>query len=170
MNRTFRNGTILFLFDQGRISEEFTRVSTEIKRRQLRNHKIPDDIIDKIVSKDGTGSNLSIQSILQETLCEDTESVIRSIESRHQSILGLEESIREIQGMFMELSMHVNEAQETLDSIELHVNRAKKSTDKGEKKLLSGHQYQVKENKRKGCLLIILIVVILVIAIPLITR
>lgn len=152
------------------VSYEFKRVSTEIKRRQLRNHKIPDKIIDKIISKDGAGSQMSIQAILQETLSGDTESVIRSIQSRHQSILGLEESIHEIQALFMELSMHVNEAQETLDSIELHVNRAHKLTDKGEQKLLSGHRYQVKENKRKWCVLIIMIIVVLVISVPLITR
>ena len=91
---------------------------------------------------------------------------LRDIEERHQELLELEKSIKEMADMFLELSLLVHTQGETVDTIEANVLQATDKVTGGTVELGNAQRKQKTARKRKFiCIAVISVVVLLAIII-----
>ena len=122
--------------------------------------KLSKDQIKKIVDEGQT------EQLIKQSISDDLNDTINTIQSRHQSILQLEREIREVQQLFIDLSVLVNISGEHLDHIETSIRNAKDSVEKGADNLVIGQKEQSKARNRMCCIIIIVLVVLIVILAP----
>jgi t-SNARE complex subunit (syntaxin) len=96
----------------------------------------------------------------------DLENNIDNIQNRHDSILALENDVKQLSELFQELDTLVNMQGEKLDSIELCILNSKDCVDKGEVDIVEGEKYQNKAKKRMCCLGLIVISVLFIVLAP----
>lgn len=130
-----------------------------------------------IVSKNATDEELEAavdnvsgpifaQQIEQSTQRDEAKRLLAEIQSRHEDILKLEESLKELRQLFIDMQTLVEAQGEMLNEIENNVNDAVDYTEAGTKELKEAVRYQKKARTKMfillGCVccLIILIVVI----------
>ncbi|KAI6243797.1 Syntaxin-like isoform X4 [Aphelenchoides fujianensis] len=121
------------------------------------------------------GENLSVQEV-DEMLESRSESifydrvhlyeqsglaVLREVTNRHDEILKLEQSIRELHDLYLELEMMIRSQGELVDRIDLNVERAHVNVEGGRKNFERAVTYN-KQAKRKTCILVIVGVAVLV--------
>jgi syntaxin 1A len=92
------------------------------------------------------------------------------LRDKHQDILRLEKSIKELAELFQETALLVDTQGEMLDSIEVHVQNAKEYTQKGEQELITARKAQSSTAKWQCRLTAFMLVVILIISGPLLIR
>ncbi|XP_075221119.1 syntaxin 1A isoform X2 [Lycorma delicatula] len=102
------------------------------------------------------------QGIIMET--QQAKQTLADIEARHADIIKLENSIRELHDMFMDMAMLVESQGELVDSIEHHVTSTGEVIMSAKDELILAEGYQ-KQAREKKILIIICIVVVLVILI-----
>jgi t-SNARE complex subunit (syntaxin) len=82
------------------------------------------------------------------------------IESRHRDIMRLEQSIRELHQLFMDMAVLVEAQGELIDQIEYNVNQSVAYTKDAVKNLRKASELQKKSRKKMCCLIIILLIVV----------
>uniref|UniRef100_A0A8D8TYB9 Syntaxin-1A n=1 Tax=Cacopsylla melanoneura TaxID=428564 RepID=A0A8D8TYB9_9HEMI len=100
------------------------------------------------------------QGIIMET--QQAKQTLADIEARHADIIKLENSIRELHDMFMDMAMLVENQGELIDNIEFHVTSAKDQVTTARGELVIAEEYQTKARKKKLFMMICLFVVIIV--------
>uniref|UniRef100_A0A023F512 Putative snare protein syntaxin 1 n=1 Tax=Triatoma infestans TaxID=30076 RepID=A0A023F512_TRIIF len=105
------------------------------------------------------------QGIIMET--QQAKQTLADIEARHADIIKLENSIRELHDMFMDMAMLVESQGELVDSIEHNVNNAVESTLAARADLHIAEDYSHKVRKKKIYIIICLIITILILVIVL---
>jgi len=85
------------------------------------------------------------------------------IQARHKEILKLEESLRELHQLFVDMAVLVDAQGELLDQIENQVNNAVGYTEKGAKELEKANYYQKKSRKKMCCLIVFFSAVVAVV-------
>ncbi|XP_063702607.1 syntaxin-1A isoform X4 [Culicoides brevitarsis] len=104
------------------------------------------------------------QGIIMET--QQAKQTLADIEARHADIIKLENSIRELHDMFMDMAMLVESQGELVDRIENHVEQSKEYTEQGHTALKIAKEYQSKARKKKililACLIISLIILLII--------
>ncbi|KAK9707843.1 SNARE domain, partial [Popillia japonica] len=107
------------------------------------------------------------QGIIMET--QQAKQTLADIEARHADIIKLENSIRELHDMFMDMAMLVENQGELVDRVEYHVGQAQVHVEFGNKELHQAREYQTKARKKKIliiiCLAVALIILIIVLAV-----
>ncbi|XP_067935030.1 syntaxin-like isoform X2 [Watersipora subatra] len=102
------------------------------------------------------------QGIVMET--QAAKKTLADIEARHQDIMKLETSIRELHDMFMDMAMLVESQGEMIDRVEFNVNQSveyvKTATEDTKKAL----KYQSAARRKKCCIAIVVTAVLLIIA------
>lgn len=105
------------------------------------------------------------QGIIMET--QQAKQTLADIEARHADIIKLENSIRELHDMFMDMAMLVESQGEMVDRIEYHVESSRDYVTTGQQDLVQAVKYMAKARKKKFmiavCLLVTLIIVIIII-------
>uniref|UniRef100_A0AAG5D6I5 t-SNARE coiled-coil homology domain-containing protein n=1 Tax=Anopheles atroparvus TaxID=41427 RepID=A0AAG5D6I5_ANOAO len=105
------------------------------------------------------------QGIIMET--QQAKQTLADIEARHADIIKLENSIRELHDMFMDMAMLVESQGEMVDRIEYHVESSRDYVTTGQQDLVQAVKYMAKARKKKVmiavCLLVTLIIVIIII-------
>lgn len=81
---------------------------------------------------------------------------LSEIQQRHQDILNLEKDINELQEIFRDLAMLIEEQGDTIDNIENQVETAAEYTKRAQKEIASAHRY--KQSSRKKIWIIVCIV------------
>ncbi|XP_055628140.1 syntaxin-1A isoform X1 [Toxorhynchites rutilus septentrionalis] len=109
------------------------------------------------------------QGIIMET--QQAKQTLADIEARHADIIKLENSIRELHDMFMDMAMLVESQGEMIDRIEYHVEHAMDYVQTATQDTKKALKYQSKARRKKVmiavCVAITLIVLIVLLAIHL---
>ncbi|XP_055602628.1 syntaxin-1A isoform X5 [Uranotaenia lowii] len=107
------------------------------------------------------------QGIIMET--QQAKQTLADIEARHADIIKLENSIRELHDMFMDMAMLVESQGELVDRIEYHVEQSRNYVEQGQQELVQASKYMSKARKKKIliiiCLAITLVVLITLLAV-----
>ncbi|XP_058166223.1 syntaxin-1A isoform X3 [Anopheles ziemanni] len=105
------------------------------------------------------------QGIIMET--QQAKQTLADIEARHADIIKLENSIRELHDMFMDMAMLVESQGEMIDRIEYHVEHAMDYVQTATQDTKKALKYQSKARRKKVmiavCLSITLLVIIIII-------
>ncbi|XP_055602626.1 syntaxin-1A isoform X3 [Uranotaenia lowii] len=102
------------------------------------------------------------QGIIMET--QQAKQTLADIEARHADIIKLENSIRELHDMFMDMAMLVESQGELVDRIEYHVEQSRNYVEQGQQELVQASKYMSKARKKKIMILICLTVLGLIAA------
>lgn len=101
------------------------------------------------------------QGIIMET--QQAKQTLADIEARHADIIKLENSIRELHDMFMDMAMLVESQGEMIDRIEYHVEHARDYIETAKQDTKKALVYQSKA--RRKCIILIAVAVIVVVII-----
>jgi syntaxin 1A len=102
------------------------------------------------------------QGIISETA--QAKQMLADIEARHNDIIQLEKSIRELHEMFVEMATLVESQGEQIDRIENHVSSAKEHVEKAQEETKAAVAYQSAARRKKFYIVGIILLVILVLA------
>ncbi|XP_062535101.1 syntaxin-1A isoform X1 [Armigeres subalbatus] len=85
------------------------------------------------------------QGIIMET--QQAKQTLADIEARHADIIKLENSIRELHDMFMDMAMLVESQGDLVDRIEYHVEQSGNYVAQGQQELVQANKYMSKARK-----------------------
>ncbi|XP_023290124.1 syntaxin isoform X6 [Orussus abietinus] len=106
------------------------------------------------------------QGIIMET--QQAKQTLADIEARHADIIKLENSIRELHDMFMDMAMLVESQGELVDRIEYCVTQTGDHVDQARGELIKAEGYQVKARKKMILIVICLTVAVVILIIILV--
>ncbi|XP_067929157.1 syntaxin-like [Watersipora subatra] len=106
------------------------------------------------------------QGIVMET--QAAKKTLADIEARHEDIMKLENSIRELHDMFMDMAMLVESQGEMIDRIEFNVNQAQIFVVEAKNNTEKALKYKSSARRKKICLISVLVLVIVVVLIAII--
>uniref|UniRef100_A0A1B6F298 t-SNARE coiled-coil homology domain-containing protein n=1 Tax=Cuerna arida TaxID=1464854 RepID=A0A1B6F298_9HEMI len=101
------------------------------------------------------------QGIIMET--QQAKQTLADIEARHADIIKLENSIRELHDMFMDMAMLVESQGEMIDRIEYHVEHAVDYVQTATQDTKKALKYQSKARRKKIMIIICVTILILVV-------
>ncbi|CAD5120869.1 DgyrCDS9419 [Dimorphilus gyrociliatus] len=101
------------------------------------------------------------QGIIMET--QQAKQSLKDIEARHNDIIKLENSIKELHDMFMDMAMLVESQGEMIDRIEYNVDQSVDYIETAKKDTKKAVKYQSKARRKKILILICLAVLVVVI-------
>lgn len=101
------------------------------------------------------------QGIIMET--QQAKQTLADIEARHADIIKLENSIRELHDMFMDMAMLVESQGEMIDRIEYNVEAAVDYIETAKVDTKKAVKYQSKARQKKIAILVCLVILVLVI-------
>ncbi|XP_035792021.1 syntaxin-1A-like isoform X5 [Anopheles albimanus] len=102
------------------------------------------------------------QGIIMET--QQAKQTLADIEARHADIIKLENSIRELHDMFMDMAMLVESQGEMIDRIEYHVEHAMDYVQTATQDTKKALKYQSKARRKKIIILVCLSILLIVVA------
>jgi len=118
----------------------------------------PEEIEEAIESGD---TQVFANIILQKERKELAKSALAYIEAKHNDIVRLEESIRELHQLFLDMAILVENQGELLDQIEYNVNQAVSNTGEAVENLRKANKLQ-RKSRKKMCIIICILVVVLI--------
>ncbi|XP_061666248.1 syntaxin-4 [Syngnathoides biaculeatus] len=148
------------------IQGQYRERNVERIRRQLKitGTTVGDEELDSMLETGQT--DVFTQNILNDA--KATKQALNEIESRHDEILKLERSIRDLHEMFQYLAMEVEAQGEMVDHIEHNINQSSDYVEKAKENTEKAVMYQQKARKKKIWIAICLAVVILILVIALV--
>ncbi|XP_026033809.1 syntaxin-4 isoform X2 [Maylandia zebra] len=149
------------------IQAQYRDRNVERIQRQLKitGSNVTDEQLDAMLESGQT--DVFTQNILSDT--KATRQALNEIESRHDEILKLESSIRELHDMFQYLAMEVEAQGEMVDRIENNINKSSDYVEKAKGELEKAVTYQHRSRKKKLWIGICLAILLLIIIIALVT-
>ncbi|XP_043252324.1 syntaxin 1A isoform X2 [Colletes latitarsis] len=102
------------------------------------------------------------QGIIMET--QQAKQTLADIEARHADIIKLENSIRELHDMFMDMAMLVESQGEMIDRIEYHVEHAVDYVQTATQDTKKALKYQSKARRKKIMIMICVAILVVVLA------
>ncbi|XP_028287464.1 syntaxin-4 [Parambassis ranga] len=147
------------------IQAEYRDRNVERIQRQLKitGNNVTDEELDTMLESGQT--DVFTQNILIDA--KATRQALNEIESRHDEILKLERSIRDLHDMFQYLAMEVEAQGEMVDRIEANINQASNYVEKAKENTEKAVTYQQKARKKKVWIAICLAILILILVIAL---
>lgn len=153
------------VIDHYQLAEEEYRekCKARIKRQlEISGVNLPEHEFEKILEQNNW-SHFS-QGLIMET--EQAKQILADVEFRHDDIIKLEKSLKELHGLFLEMSLLVDRQGDVIDRIETNVISARDHVTRADEQLQQAHVLQIKTKKKK--IKIILIFVLLIFALLLI--
>ncbi|XP_066145744.1 syntaxin-1A isoform X5 [Euwallacea fornicatus] len=165
---------------QSTLSRKFVEVMTEYNRTQtdyrerckarimrqleITGRTTTNEELEEMLEQDN--SAVFTQGIIMET--QQAKQTLADIEARHADIIKLENSIRELHDMFMDMAMLVENQGEMIDRIEFHVEHAVDYVQTATQDTKKALRYQSRARRKKIfiiiCLIILLVVLIVILA------
>lgn len=99
------------------------------------------------------------QGIMTDT--QQAKQTLADIEARHADIIKLENSIRELHDMFMDMAMLVESQGEMIDRIEFHVSGALEYVEEAVKDTKKAMEYQRKARRKQICIMVCVLILLL---------
>ncbi|XP_028331890.1 syntaxin-4 isoform X2 [Gouania willdenowi] len=149
------------------IQSQYRDRNVERIQRQLKitGTNVSDEELDQMLESGQT--DVFTQNIL--TDAKATQQALNEIESRHDEILKLEKSIRDLHDMFQYLAMEVEAQGEMVNRIESNIMQSSNYVEKAKKNTEMAVTYQQKARKKKMWIMICVAVLIIIIAIAVVT-
>eukprot|EP00736_Rhodelphis_marinus_P006196 Rmarinus@m.7404 len=161
----------------GTLTRKFMELMREYQEAQTKYKSQCEETVRrqfKIVKKDASEEEIErvIQSgehnVFQQCLdvnAQAAASAVEDIREKHKDILRLEESIKELHQLFMDMALLVESQGELLDQIEHSVSQSVNYVEKATSELEKAGEYQKKSRKKQCCILGFVLVVVLIIVI-----
>jgi len=151
------------------VMTEYNRTQTDYRERckgriqrqlEITGKQTTDEEIEDMLES----GNLQVftQGIIMDT--KQAKQTLAYIEARHADIIKLENSIRELHDMFMDMAMLVESQGEMIDRIEYNVEHAVEYIEAAKQDTKKAVQYQSKARRKKILIIICVIVTLLVLA------
>ncbi|UMM25130.1 hypothetical protein L5515_005073 [Caenorhabditis briggsae] len=127
------------------------RCKGRIQRQlDIAGKQVGDEDLEEMIESGNPG--VFTQGIITDT--QQAKQTLADIEARHNDIMKLESSIRELHDMFMDMAMLVESQGEMVDRIEYNVEHAKEFVDRAVADTKKAVQYQSKARRKKICILV----------------
>ncbi|RKO97242.1 hypothetical protein CXG81DRAFT_15985 [Caulochytrium protostelioides] len=110
---------------------------------------------------DGESGPVFAQQVLSTGQRAEARRALQDIQDRHHDILRIEQSIIELQQLFMDMAVLVAAQGEMINQIEVHVNDAVETTEAGVQALKKAVKTQKASRKKMCCIMICLIGILL---------
>lgn len=151
------------------VQEEYRDRCKDKIHRQLRiTGKDPtEEELDEMLEKNNI--DIFTQGIMMETAQERQR--LADIEERHQEIMKLENSLRELHDLFMDVAVLVQSQGETIDNIAAHVDSAKEYVESAKVETSEALKYQTSARKKMiicgiiGVVIIVILVIIIIVSV-----
>ncbi|XP_064106661.1 syntaxin-1A-like isoform X1 [Macrobrachium nipponense] len=156
------------------VMTEYNRTQTDYRERckgriqrqlEITGRNTTSDELEEMLEKGNPA--VFTQGIIMET--QQAKQTLADIEARHNDIIKLENSIRELHDMFMDMAMLVESQGELMNRIENHVQEAQDYVDTAKQDTKKAIRYQSKARRKKllcifiaVCCLLILTVILAV--------
>ncbi|WKY01403.1 hypothetical protein Q1695_015420 [Nippostrongylus brasiliensis] len=141
------------------------RCKGRIQRQlDIAGKQVGDEDLEEMIESGNPG--VFTQGIITDT--QQAKQTLADIEARHNDIMKLESSIRELHDMFMDMAMLVESQGEMVDRIEYNVEHAKEFVDRAVADTKKAVQYQSKARRKKICIIITVIVILLIVILAII--
>ncbi|VDK86137.1 unnamed protein product [Litomosoides sigmodontis] len=151
------------------LSRKFVEVMTDYNKTQtdyrerckgriqrqldIAGKQVGDEDLEEMIESGNPG--VFTQGIITDT--QQARQTLADIEARHNDIMKLESSIRELHDMFMDMAMLVESQGEMVDRIEYNVEHAKEFVDRAVADTKKAVQYQSKARRFMECIMPLLI-------------
>lgn len=154
------------------VMQDYSKAQTDYRdankqriRRQMEiaDRRITDEELEDML--ESGDPQIFTQSILADT--QQARQTLNEIEARHQDILKLEQSIRELRDMFQDLATLVDSQGETIDRIESNVLQTVDYVETAKTDFQRAVTYQKKSRKKKIIIGSVVAVILLIIIISL---
>ncbi|KHN74813.1 Putative syntaxin-3 [Toxocara canis] len=155
LTKKFQNALLAFNNEQLRYKEKCKQKITSYLSLSGRN--MPEEDIDKAI-ENGQLFDYTKGLILAQ---RDKKALYDEVKSRHEDIIRLEASIRELHDLFQDMSMLLESQGEMLNHIERNVESAVDYATKAFRNVKQAKEIQASTRKKKICILIVLIIVII---------
>jgi len=165
--RTNMHGTLTrkFLDLMAEYQEVQTKFKNKFRERVERQYRIvkPEATQDEIdEALDSGNTQVFAKEILNQRHAQ-AKDALNYIENRHKDILRLEQSIKELHQMFLDMAILVEAQGELIDQIEFNVSQAQAYTKSGVENLRGANKLQKKSRKKMCCIAVCLIIVLVLI-------
>ncbi|GMS89421.1 hypothetical protein PENTCL1PPCAC_11596, partial [Pristionchus entomophagus] len=141
------------------------RCKGRIQRQlDIAGKQVGDEDLEEMIESGNPG--VFTQGIITDT--QQAKQTLADIEARHNDIIKLESSIRELHDMFMDMAMLVESQGEMVDRIEYNVEHAKEFVDRAVADTKKAVQYQSKARRKKICIIVTCAVILVIIIIGII--
>ncbi|CAJ0941688.1 unnamed protein product, partial [Mesorhabditis belari] len=141
------------------------RCKGRIQRQlDIAGKQVGDEDLEEMIESGNPG--VFTQGIITDT--QQARQTLADIEARHNDIMKLESSIRELHDMFMDMAMLVESQGEMVDRIEYNVEHAKEFVDRAVADTKKAVQYQSKARRKKICILVTVVIILAAVIIGLI--
>jgi len=164
--RKTQNSTLSRKFVE--VMTDYNKTQTDYRERckgriqrqlDIAGKQVGDDDLEEMIESGNPG--VFTQGIITDT--QQAKQTLADIEARHNDIMKLESSIRELHDMFMDMAMLVESQGEMVDRIEYNVDHAKEFVDRAVADTKKAVQYQSKARRKKICIIIFIAVLLAVI-------
>ncbi|KAI7862427.1 t-SNARE [Spinellus fusiger] len=134
--------------------------------RQIRivRPDVTDEEIDAVIESDKQNS-IFAQSLMQSSRSGQARAVINEVQSRHDDIKKIEKTIIELQQLFMDMQMLVENQGHVIDTIENNAESTANDMEQGVKHIDSAIKKAKATRAKKWCCFVIFIILCVVIAI-----
>uniref|UniRef100_H2Z9A2 t-SNARE coiled-coil homology domain-containing protein n=1 Tax=Ciona savignyi TaxID=51511 RepID=H2Z9A2_CIOSA len=129
----------------------------EITGKQVSDNEI-EDMLER--GKDGS-SAIFTGGIIMDT--QQTKQALNDIEARHNDIIKLETSIKELHDMFMDMAMLVEQQGEIIDRIEYNVEHSVDYVERAVSDTKKAVKYQSKARRKKICMIVCCVILLIII-------
>lgn len=170
--RETQHSTLTKLFVE--VMTEYNKIQTDYREKCKATIQRQLEITGKTTTNDELEEmleqgNISVftQDIIMDT--QQAKQTLADIQARHEDIINLEKSIRELHDMFMDMAMLIESQGEMIDRIEYHVEQAKDRVQIATQDTKKAKEYQTKARKKKIIIIICISVLLLILIIWLIT-
>ncbi|KAJ3626951.1 hypothetical protein Zmor_004106, partial [Zophobas morio] len=153
--------------EYNKVQCKFKQKYRERVQRQYRIVKedVTEEEIDAALCNE-TGDSIFAQEILSPGH-QEAKQALEEIKDRHEEILKLEKSIRQLHQMFLDMALLVEQQGETLDHIEINVGEAEDYTEEAKAELIEAKNLNRKIRKKKIIFFIFVLIILAIIAIVL---
>ncbi|KAL0074886.1 t-SNARE [Phycomyces blakesleeanus] len=134
--------------------------------RQIRIVKpdVTSEEIDAVIESDQQNT-IFAQSLMQSSRTGQARAALNEVQTRHDDIKKIEKTIIELQQLFMDMQMLVENQGQVIDTIEQHAETTTGDLEQGVKHIDKAIKYAISTRAKKWCCFVIAIILCVVIAI-----
>jgi len=152
------------------LMQEYQELQTifknKFKERVERQYKIakPDATQEEIEEALESGdTEIFAQQILETKRHSKAKDALAYVEAKHRDILRLEQSIKELHQLFLDMAILVESQGELINQIEYNVSSSVEYTKEAVEELKKANKLQ-KKSRKKMCIIIVILIIVFIIA------
>lgn len=147
------------------VQTEYQNNAKEKLSRQCKyvNPDLSEEEIDKIV--ESGDAQVFKDGLMEVNMQEKATQALAYVENKHNDIVRLTESVKELHQLFVDLATLVDNQDELIDDIEMNCHKASEYVEKGVENLHKANVLQKKSRKKMCCLIVLIVVIVVVVVV-----